>query len=148
PQYTYAPYMYSVETGPFIKHELYERTNITLEVNFRPQHFYSDDSLTPAQQATSARSGMAITPRATLKLDTGSTYFSPQGSVSYEMNNTQGLDQISRTLSLDFSNPIQVPPGYIVTVSVNAAFASYPQYSNGAGRSDTLLGLRASFVKD
>ena len=138
---TFRPYSMSIEVGPYLRREIYERTQVTAEVNYRPQTFNQDPPV-----GVTRRSGYVILPRLSVKYDSESDYFNPLGSIGYEMNQAQGTDQRYKTLAIDFANTFKLPHQHFVTVSMDLALSHYAERL--PVRSDTTVSFRASWIKE
>lgn len=118
--YSFRPYNYSATFAPFVKHELVERAPLTFEVGFQPQGFAMDGT------GTEVRAGTTIRPKLSFQLGTDSNYLTPSGSVTYELNNALGTNQLSRTFLLNVSNSMQFRNNHLVSLSLSYSISSYP----------------------
>lgn len=136
----YRPYSTGADVGPYVRHELVRRVQLTGEVIFRPQKFGQDPS-TPNLR----RSGNGVVARSSVQYLSRSPYLNPEGSLSFENYHSQGVDFRTRAYGLDLSNDFRLSPKDVATAGFAVARTFYPV--RVPRRQETTVTLRASYVR-
>lgn len=133
--YLYGPYNLGGELGPYVKTQLDDKTVAQLDLFYRPTKYYSD----------TAQTGKSGYGRLSLKRDSGSRFWNPGGSLSFERMLADSVEYRYFAAGVGAYDQIRLTAKDSITVSADFLFTKYAEAS--IPRNDRNYVLRTSLVR-
>lgn len=132
--YEYMKYSFTGDIGPYFRTQLTQRTQLELDADYRPQTFYIDNYL----------SGPDFQLKATVRNDTGSTYFNPGADILLEHDSAQDSDWLYTTVGAGIFDVMHITGKD--TATFNLDYSNIDYSSNSAGRKDNTVVIHGSWL--